>query len=290
MPFNGALAGANALAAVREAIGMYMGMRSDRMERERRDEADSRAARQLALQEQSHKLEQDQFEEQKLARERTQLQYLVSNFGGERIAPETSARFRQAGMGDALAPQQTIPARTHAMPVPGADSPMQTIAQRMPSVPTGDDIIKQPESERMRIAYYNAAARAAEGDANRASREGIAANQVSLGDRRIRTQQAIAQASLAMRKYGIDMGTMDRQRDLMLRAEQFSALLNDRDYDNFIASIRANPLAILQLSQGGGIPAPPPTYFEPPGIGAGGGGAAGTPTSDWEIVPPGGGR
>jgi hypothetical protein len=276
--------GADALGAIREAIRMYMGMREDRMDRDRMALSDARADRALTLQEQNAA-------EDMRAGQRRSVEFLVQNFGGQQADPADAARARELGYGSTLEEKPaTLPFRTASVPFThglgeqpqaGMPSPMNTIAQRMDGQQAGT-YWKQPESERSRVAALNAQTRMYEGAANRNTRLEVAGMQTASAEKRAQLAAALGRARIDAQRYATDIASRDRIAGLLQRGEQFSALLGDRDIDNAISRYRAlGPLAFLEALQGGGgadpLPIQPiqPQQPAPPPMGGGG---------NWEVL------
>lgn len=265
--------GADALGAVREAIRMYMGMRDDRMERDRQALSDERADRVLNMQEEAAKEDMRQGE-------RRSMEYLITNFGGQLAAPAEVERGQKLGYGSAFEPEMTLPSRN--MGQADIPSPMQTISQYTASQPTGQMRFKMPETEKSRVAYYNAATRASEGNANRQTRLEVANIGQTGANKRAELAAALGRARIELSRYATDVASRDRISRMIQQAEQFSTLLDDRNIDNAIARYRAlGPLALIQGLQGDG-PALNVPQIQPPGGGSPAGFGGG---SDWEMIP-----
>lgn len=261
--------GGGALRAVQDAIQMYMGLRQDKYDRGREQEADSRAGRQLALAEQRAQLEQD--ETQRAADEK-QIQFQVTNYGGSPVEEADASMWRKRGYGSALETEQTLPAHTLQMPTsPTGGSGGQMASQQMPSQDSGRTLIRQPESEKMRIAYYQALTRGQEGDKNRASREGIARGQMETARARIEAQLRMADASLVMRQYGIDVNDATRRAQLAELLAWREVQTGNMNTDNMFSG---GPLGMMRFMGPDGlqIPNPQPLYYNPQRPPAGGAG------------------
>lgn len=274
--------GANALGAIQDAIGMYMGLREKKYDRDRQAQSDARADRALSIQEDAAKSDID-------ASQRRSVEFLVSNFGGQQASPEDAAQARKLGYGSSLEERPAgLPSSRPALPInyglgeqqsEGMASPINTIAQRMAGTP-GGTYFKMPESEKSRIAAYNAQTHAYEGEANRGNRLEVANIGAGVARDRIALQKQIAGAVQALTARGQDMGSLNQQRGLMQRAEEFGALLDDRTYDNYINMLRSNPLMAFQMMQQGGVTQPPNLQIQPQPFSGG----AGVGGSDWEVM------
>jgi len=276
-----AQAGADALGAVREAIQMYMGLRQQRIDNQSRDTANSRAAKQLELQEQAAELDANQFRETQVKNERDMLLDVIDRFGGQET--QQGARFRTAGLGDAVEAVPGLSARTlptSVQPTGGPDTNVQTLERYSTGPDTGRERIRTPESEKARIAYWTAAQRASEGALNRGTRVEVANIGADSRERVAAANRAVDNASLALRRYGIDVASMDRQRILARLTGNDTANMDAKQYQLFLNSLEADPLSFLRFMQND-TQVPPPPSLRPsnPGIGAGGG------AGEWEITP-----
>lgn len=266
MPFNGAQAGADALGAIREAINMFMELRSEKAERERRDLAESRAGKALALQEEQHNLEQQQVQFQEDERQRKQLEFMFQNFGGQRADQPTVQRGQRLGYGAGFEPEMTLPGRSLAMSTApaGGEGPVMP-GGAMPTQATGEMLFKMPESEKSRIAYYNAAARASENQLTRDQRDRIETQRNATRLAQIRSAMNNTAMMAAAMRYGTDVRDATQRMALENTILRNTAAMDDAAFDNLFNG--GNILNILRFAtpQGLQLPQPPqpPNYYAP---------------------------
>lgn len=273
MPVN-YRAGAGALDAVKDAISFYMDLRQQKYDRDRQKNSDSRADRQLNIAEERANLDrQDKIDDN----ERASSQFMITNFGGAPLDAEGAGRLRKQGYGSAIEDDMSLPSRNPSMPVNpvpafdqtgpqqmtprGITQPMQTLERYSPSAPTGGQHIRIPESEKSRIAYYQAAERSTNDAANRASREKISDASLAVRRAQIRASLSNAQTAAAASRYGVDVRDATQRQALEEAILRNSAQIGNMDWDNMMAG---GPLAIMRfMSPDGGLQLPQYTPLAP---------------------------
>lgn len=277
---------AGGLDAIRDAIGFYMDLRQQKYDRDRMAQSDARADRQLRMQEENALADNRRAEDESF---RQKVQFQATNFGGS-VLPESDAnQWRDKGYGAMLEPEMTLPSQNPAAPAGPAPrlgrdgfpldipSPMNTIASRSDAAPTGRTRIGVGESERGRIAYYNAATRSQDQALNRASREAISNNTLALRKQQIEGMLSNQQVANSLRRYGIDTADVTRRQQLAELMAWRSASVDNMSWDNMFAG---GPMALMRFMTPEGLQMPQnqPLQYNPQPPLTGGG-------SDWEIVP-----
>lgn len=235
----------DALNSIRDAIGFYMQLKDQRVKDELAQQAAARQERALGI-------DEAQLGLAKQTSAQNQAKYIAGNYGGETFdpaRPEQKTLLDQltaGGLGGATSPE-TVPL-----------SPVQQV--REPGVPpyynpspveTGRVQIRQTDPYQLRQATMNNARIQSEGGLNRNNALAISGMRSADTMRRVQAQQAIAGQAQALQRYGIDVSSADRQSALANLIATTSALMNDKEFDNRIQEMRANPLAILQFLQQG---------------------------------------
>ena len=294
MPNYGALSGG--LDAVRDAIAFYMDLRGQKQQREREVESDSRADRQLRMLEDRERTNR---EDKTTDNERAALQFMMTNHGGASIGQPDVDRMRKYGYGGAVEEEMTLPSRTIGMDVTSAPpayqqtgdaqmtpqmpadvpSPMQTIEQYSPAQGTGSYHIRQPESEKSQIAYYQAQAAAVRNNATIDSREREGAANRAVRQAAIRASLTNAASARELQRYGIDVRDASTRMMIEQRVLDGMNSADNMAFDNLMAG---GPMALLRFLGADGIKLPTPPQPHMPAAAPYAGGSA---DSDWEPIP-----
>lgn len=268
------------LDAIRDAIGMYFGLRQQKFDRQRQAGADARAEEELQLQRAAGQRAQQTTDATLLNNKQKFLGNMAENYGGQVIPRDQGDAFRSAGMGMAVEPQMTLGARRlpGAAGIPGVQS--NTMTEHAPQTETGSDVIRPTASERLRIGLQRDLTTQREGALNRASRSALEQMRITQRGADNRVRQIIASNANALQRYGINVRNESDARRIASQVAYNSALLEDREFDNKVGNGLAG---ILSLLNGGGPPQAPdlgmPNYFAP---GGGSSGAAPSALGDWE--------
>ena len=260
------------LDAVKDAIAFYMDLRSQKQDRDRETQADSRAQRQLDILAERERADR---EDKTADNERAALQFMMTNYGGAPVGAEDVGRFKRQGYGGALEEGMTLPSRKPGgIPLQGAEygapevpSPMRTIEQFSPAEPTGQYNIRMPESEKSRIKYLDLANKSFEGQANRDLRSSEGDKNRAVRSAAIRATLSNAQTAAAMHKYGIDVNDVTRRMAIEETILRNTAYMDNMTFDNMMSG---GPLAILRFLGPNGVqfptPPQPPTRMPLPPV------------------------
>lgn len=249
-------------SGIKDAVELWYRMKQDRFDRERQAQADSRAQAQLDMTRNQYEANTRRLD---LGEDREGAQFLINNFSGQKVDDGGSDLIRRAGYGSALEPEMTLGGKR--MPAYfDPQAPAQGFTEPIPQSETGNEIIKPTQSEKMRIELAKANAAQSRLTQTLNSREGI--EQAKLVQRRddMRMRQAIATNAQHLQRYGIDVRSADAQRAIAHQIALASSLMDDRTFDNQVSAMEANPLAIIQMLQGGGagMPQAPQLQYQPP--------------------------
>lgn len=267
---------AGGLDAIRDAINMYMGLRQTRIENQRADDATGRANRQLALDEQRQRLNEDIYRQDRatrsLSEDRDAAQFYIQNYPGPVEDPATTALINRSGYGGAMTPETTLPGRRMAGAMMGGPEDLQTTA--IPTTPTGRMSIRPTSSERSRIAYDNTLAAQGRFNTQQAGINQRFSQTMDFRRQQLAQNTDIRQAEQALRQRGLNISA----DQLALAISRANMNVDDTNFANKLAAARLQLqsqrgpeafLAALGVSAGDlepiDIPTPPTLpYFPPP--------------------------